>query len=249
MSRQSLDENYRGVWGGRIGFGVAPALLLVDFMKGYVLPNAPLFAPGVVTAVQEAGELLQVTRKLGFPIIHTNIRYDPITHGNGGVWVKKAPVMRAMVEGNPQAEFCEVVSPMPGELVISKQYASAFFGTSLGSTLTSLGIDTAVIVGCSTSGCVRATAVDAMQHGFRTIVVRECVGDRHPTPHDASLFDIDSKYGDVISKVDAISTLKRLVAEKRSQATSSISDRTTPSQDAPALDQGRATAPDRSRSL
>lgn len=212
MSQQSLDENYRGVWGNRIGFGRSPVLLLVDFMKGYILPDMPLFAPGVVTAVREATELLQVARSLGVPVIHTNIRYDDVTHLDGGVWVKKAPVMRAMVEGNLEAEFCDEVAPLRGELVISKQYASAFFGTSLASTLTALGVDTTVIVGCSTSGCVRATAVDAMQHGYRTIVVRECVGDRHPSPHEANLFDIDSKYGDVVSKAEAIAVLSRLVA-------------------------------------
>jgi maleamate amidohydrolase len=118
--------------------------------------------------------------------------------------------MSAMVEGNLYAEFCNEVAPARGELVISKQYASAFFGTSLASTLTARGVDTVVIVGCSTSGCVRATAVDSMQHGYRTIVVRECVGDRHPSPHEANLFDIDSKYGDVISKAETMAILKRL---------------------------------------
>lgn len=176
MSQQSLDENYRGVWGNRIGFGRSPVLLLVDFMKGYILPDMPLFAPGVVIAVRETTELLQVVRSLDVPVVHTNIRYDAVNHRDGGVWVKKAPVMCAMVEGNLEAEFCDEVAPLAGELVVRKQYASAFFGTSLASTLTALGVDTVVIVGCSTSGCVRATTVDAMQHGYRTIVVRECVG-------------------------------------------------------------------------
>lgn len=210
MSQQSADENYRGVWGSRIGFGTSPALLMVDFMLAYVLPDAPLFAPGVVTAVGEAAQLLNVVRGLGFPVIHTNIRYDSATHRDGGIWVRKAPVMRAMVDGNPQAEFCKEVAPIRGELVITKQYASAFFGTSLSSTLTALGIDTVVIAGCSTSGCVRATAVDAMQHGYRTIVVRECVGDRHPSPHEANLFDIDSKYGDVVSMAETVAVLQRM---------------------------------------
>jgi maleamate amidohydrolase len=117
--------------------------------------------------------------------------------------------MKDMVEGNPLAAFCEPVLPNPDEVVISKQYASSFFGTSLASMLHAQGIDTVVLAGCSTSGCIRATAVDAVQHGFRTIVVRECVGDRHPAPHEANLFDIDSKYGDVVSKQEAMKQFRK----------------------------------------
>ena len=106
--------------------------------------------------------------------------------------------MKAMVAGNPLAEFCDPVAPASNELVITKQYASSFFGTSLASTLVAKRIDTVVLMGCSTSGCIRATAVDGLQHGFRVMVLRDCVGDRHPAPHEANLFDIDSKYGDVI---------------------------------------------------
>ncbi|MNP34028.1 Maleamate amidohydrolase [compost metagenome] len=102
------------------------------------------------------------------------------------------------------------MAPRDGEPVVSKQYASAFFGTSLASLLHAQGIDTLVLAGCSTSGCIRASAVDAVQHGFRTIVVRECVGDRHPAPHEANLFDIDSKYGDVVSRQEAMEQLQRL---------------------------------------
>ena len=103
------------------------------------------------------------------------------------------------MQSNPGTEFCDQVKPLSSELVMAKKYASAFFGTSLATTLTAQGVDSVVIVGCSTSGCVRATAVDAVQHGFRTIVLRDGVGDRHRDPHEANLFDIDSKYGDVIT--------------------------------------------------
>lgn len=119
--------------------------------------------------------------------------------------------MKDMVEGNPLAAFCEAVTPNADEVVISKQYASSFFGTSLASLLHAQGIDTLVLAGCSTSGCIRATAVDAVQHGFRTIVVRECVGDRHSAPHEANLFDIDSKYGDVVSKREAMEQFAKSV--------------------------------------
>ncbi|ATA18397.1 maleamate amidohydrolase [Gibbsiella quercinecans] len=204
------QANYQGVWGNRIGFGLRPALLVIDFMQGYTTPGAPLFAPGVVSAVEHAAVLLAAARSAEIPVIHTNIRYHPPHFADGGRWVQKAPVMKSMVEGNPQAAFCESVTPLPEELVISKQYASAFFGTALASLLHTQGIDTLLLAGCSTSGCIRASAVDAVQHGFRTIVVRECVGDRHPAPHEANLFDIDSKYGDVVSRQEALDYLATL---------------------------------------
>ncbi|MFW0757547.1 N-carbamoylsarcosine amidohydrolase [Pseudomonas sp. H11T01] len=210
MSEQTADDNYQGVWGQRIGFGQKAALLMIDFMRGYTTEDAPLFAPGVVSAVAESVELLESARRQGIPVVHTNIRYHPGHFADGGIWVKKAPVMKDMVEGNPLAAFCEAVLPRADEVVISKQYASAFFGSSLASMLHAQGIDTVVLAGCSTSGCIRATAVDAVQHGFRTIVVRECVGDRHPAPHEANLFDIDSKYGDVVSKQEAIAQFERM---------------------------------------
>jgi maleamate amidohydrolase len=210
MSEQTANDNYQGVWGQRIGFGQKAALLMIDFMRGYTTEGAPLFATGVVSAVAESVELLASARRQGIPVVHTNIRYHPGHFADGGIWVKKAPVMKDMVEGNPLAAFCEEVIPQEDEVVISKQYASAFFGSSLASMLHAQGIDTVVLAGCSTSGCIRATAVDAVQHGFRTIVVRECVGDRHPAPHEANLFDIDSKYGDVVSKQEAIAHFKKM---------------------------------------
>ncbi|CAI1581607.1 N-carbamoylsarcosine amidase [Serratia grimesii] len=209
-ANDSLSDNYSGVWGNRIGFGQRPALLLIDFMQGYTTQGAPLFAPGVVSAVEESIALLATARQTGIPVIHTNIRYHAGHFANGGIWVKKAPVMKDMVDGNPLAAFCPQVAPRTTEVVLTKQYASAFFGTSLASMLVALGVDTLLLVGCSTSGCIRASAVDAVQHGFRTIVVRECVGDRHPGPHEANLFDIDSKYGDVVAKQEAIDYLNRL---------------------------------------
>ncbi|VVA49102.1 Maleamate amidohydrolase [Serratia ficaria] len=206
---ESLADNYSGIWGRRIGFGQRPALLAIDFMQGYTTPGAPLFAPGVVSAVDESVALLACARQAGIPVIHTNIRYHAGHFADGGMWVKKAPVMKDMVEGNPLAAFCPPVAPLADEVVLSKRYASAFFGTALAPLLVAQGIDTLLLIGCSTSGCIRASAVDAVQHGFRTIVVRECVGDRHPGPHEANLFDIDSKYGDVVSKREAIDYLKR----------------------------------------
>lgn len=200
----TAQDNYAGVWGTRVGFGQRPALLMIDFMQGYTTEGAPLFAPGVVSAVAQSVELLAAARAAGIAVIHTNIRYHPGHFADGGMWVKKAPVMKDMVQGNPLAEFCPQVMPLPEEVVLTKQYASSFFGTSLAPMLQALGVDTLIMAGCSTSGCVRATAVDAVQYGFRGIVVRECVGDRHEGPHEANLFDIDSKYGDVVLRAQAL---------------------------------------------
>lgn len=166
--------------------------------------KVPLFADGVVDAVKETPELLDAARAKGVPVIHTNVRYTPPDFAEGGVWISKTPVLKNMVEGNPFAEFDPHVVPREGEVVISKHYASAFFGTALVPTLLGMGVDTLILTGCSTSGCIRATAVDTVQNGFRPIVVRECVGDRHDEPHEANLFDIQAKYGDVLSKADVL---------------------------------------------
>lgn len=206
-SVKSASQNYRGVWGHRVGFGKRPAVLVVDFVKAYTLKDAPLYAEGVAPAVQETRELLDVARRQGVPVIHTVVKYEPASFVDGGVWIQKSPVLKCLAQP-PFNEVCDGVEPQPGELVVVKQYASAFFGTSLASTLTSAGIDTLIVTGCSTSGCIRATVVDGVQHGFRIIVPRECVGDRHPDPHNANLFDIDSKYGDVLDKADVLAHLQ-----------------------------------------
>lgn len=208
---QNKQSNYAGVWHNRIGFGDVPCLIVVDFMKGYTTEGSPLFAPGVVTAVRESVELLGAARAAKVHVFHTIVRYDPVTFADGGMWIRKAPVLKCLVEGNPYAQTCDEVQPTPEETVVTKQYASVFYGTSMAAMLTANRIDTTILIGCSTSGCIRASAVDAIQHGFRPIIVRECVGDRHPDVHEANLFDIDAKYGDVVTKADVIEYLKRWV--------------------------------------
>ena len=206
----SADQNYAGVWDGKLGFGEKSAIIVIDLLKGYTTEGSALYAPGVVECVKHVPELLDLGRKKGVPIIHTQVRYTPPHFMDGGVWIKKAPVLKDLVEGNKYAEFCDGVKPKPNEMIITKQYASAFFGTSLVATLNGLRVDTLIITGCTTSGCIRATAVDAVQHGFRPICVRECCGDRHEGPHEANLFDINAKYGDVISKAETMAYLKGL---------------------------------------
>jgi maleamate amidohydrolase len=206
MSQESLQDNYSGVFDGRIGYGQKPAIVVVDFINAYTTPGSPLYAPGVVDAVRASIDLLDIARRNGILVVYTRVIYSP--HGmDGGIFVRKVPVLRKMVEGEPLADIVPELPPAPEDVIINKQYASVFFGTSLAATLTSQGVDTVIVTGCSTSGCVRATAVDGMQYGFRVIVPRECVGDRHPEPHEANLFDIDSKYGDVVSKGEVLEYL------------------------------------------
>lgn len=207
----SAEENYRGVWGQRIGFGKHPVLLVIDFVQAYTEKQSPLYASGVPSAVAETIGLLVLAREHGIPVVHTTIVHSTPSFVDGGLWLKKSPVVTTMRDKN-YSEVCPGVEPLQTELVIRKQYASAFFGTTLASTLTAAGADTIVMAGCTTSGCVRASAVDGVQHGFRVIVPRECVGDRHPDPHNANLFDIDSKYGDVVEKADVMAYFETLSA-------------------------------------
>jgi maleamate amidohydrolase len=194
-----LQQNYAGVFDGRLGFGHKPALLVVDFIRAYTTPRSPLYAEPVVEAVAQTVELLPLARRKAVPVIYTKVLYNK--NGlDGGIFVQKVPALRQLTDGEPLAEIVPQLSPTDNDVVVTKQYASAFFGTSLAAMLTSMGVDTLILTGCSTSGCIRATAVDGMQYGFRVIVPRECVGDRHQGPHEANLFDIDSKYGDVLDK-------------------------------------------------
>ena len=188
-----------GSFGQHLDPGHRPALLVIDFVRAYMVPGSPLYA-GVDAARDSCAKLLSTARKARVPVIHTNVVYQPGGQ-DGGVFFRKLPALSCFERGlHPEfAAFAEGLEPIDGETVISKQYASAFFGTSLASTLTALGIDTLLIAGVSTSGCVRASAVDACQHGFIPLVVRDAVGDRHPAPHDASLFDLQAKYAEVVS--------------------------------------------------
>lgn len=203
----SHPDNYQGVFDGRIGFGQRPAILVVDFIKAYTTPGAALYAPAVVEAVRETAEVLALARAKGMPVFYTRVIYSR-TGLDGGIFVRKVPLLRALVEGEPLAEIVDELPPAADDVVIVKQYASAFFGTALAPALTSLGVDTVILTGCSTSGCIRASAVDGMQYGFRVVVPRECVADRHPGPHEANLFDINAKYGDVVSKAEVLAYLQ-----------------------------------------
>jgi maleamate amidohydrolase len=205
------EQNYAGVFDGKVGFGTRPAVVVIDFTRAYTTPGSPFFAEGVVRAVAATVPLLEAARAAQVPVIHTKVIYHP-SGADGGWFVRKVPSLRRMVAGEPLAEIDPAVAPLPEEVVIAKQYPSPFFGTPLAPMLAALGVDTLILAGCSTSGCVRAGALDGLQHGYRVIVPRECVGDRHDGPHEANLFDINAKYGDVVGREEAIGYLAALGA-------------------------------------
>jgi len=182
--------------------------LVVDFINAYTTEGSPLFAPDVVTAVVETVSLLELARLKKIPVLYTKVLYNK-NFLDGGIFIQKVPVLKTMLEGEPLAEIVPELPPAELDTIIVKQYASAFFGTPLAATLTSIGVDTLILTGCSTSGCIRASAVDGMQYGFRVIVPRECVADRHAGPHEANLFDINSKYGDVMGKSEVMEYLNK----------------------------------------
>jgi maleamate amidohydrolase len=211
MADETLQANYaRGGFGKTLTPGQRPALLVIDFVRAYLVPESPLYA-AVEQARADCEILLRAARLAGIPVVHTNVVYQPGGR-DGGVFFRKVPALRCFEAGaHPQlAAFAEGLEPEAGETVISKQYASAFFGTSLASTLTALRVDTVLIAGLSTSGCVRASAVDCCQHGFIPVVVREAVGDRAAGPHEANLFDLQAKYAEVASLAEVLDYLSKL---------------------------------------
>lgn len=206
-----LVENYKRAYGNRIGFGRKPALIFIDFVEGYFNESCELYAD-VDDALASALRIREVARQKGVPVIYTNVVYQA-GGKDGGRFFQKALPLRNFIQGNPMGDWPKGLEVGEGELVISKQYPSAFFGTSLASTLASWGVDTLIHTGVTTSGCVRATCIDSCSHGFIPIIPREAVGDRHEAPHEANLFDMDAKYGDVVSESDVIDYLNTLEQE------------------------------------
>jgi len=186
-------------FGGSLTPGSNPALLIVDFVKAYLLHKSPLYA-NAESARVACTRLLVSARAAKLLIVHTNVHYERGGR-DGGIFFRKVPALRCFEEGSDPtlAEFASELEPKADEIVLTKQYASAFFSTPLASMLTAARIDTVLIAGVSTSGCIRATAVDACQHGFIPVVVRDAVADRAAGPHEANLFDLQAKYAEVLS--------------------------------------------------
>ena len=206
-SAASVDYERKG-FSARSGYGTRPALLVVDFINGFTNPGTGLGGDyGAELAV--TAKLLEEFRARALPVYFTTVAYEPHLR-DGGQFVAKVPALSILVKGSKWVKVDDRIRPQPPEPVVLKKYASAFFDTRLEMELQGLGVDTVVIVGCTTSGCIRASAIDSMQNGFRTLVVRDAVGDRAPTPHEVNLFDIDAKYGDVVSSGEVLDYLRGL---------------------------------------
>jgi maleamate amidohydrolase len=190
-------------FGGRQGAGKRPCLLVVDLNYAFTDPASQLHCD-TEEAVASVAELLTAARAAGAPVVFTTIEYDEAAARVAAAFVAKAPALLNMTPGSRWAAIDERIAPEPGEPVLIKLFASAFFGTSLASLLTAEGCDTVIVTGASTSGCVRASVVDALQYGYRVIVPREAVADRAAGPHDAALLDIDAKYGDVLGVSEVV---------------------------------------------
>jgi nicotinamidase-related amidase len=191
---------------GELRPGRRPAVVSVDLMRAYFDDESRLCLPSR-DCLDSAARVLAAARGARVPVIHSRVEFAR-DGSDGGVFVRKVDALSDLFGGGPLSELMPEVQPVAGELVITKQYASAFFGTSLASTLVALGVDTVVIVGVSTSGCVRATGVDAVQHGFIPLVVRDAVGDRSRAAHDANLFDLQAKYAEVVDEKTAVAYLE-----------------------------------------
>lgn len=196
---------------GKAGFGARPALVVIDVNVGFTDPESPLVCDleDVVDAIRE---LLEASRAAAIPIVYTTVEYSEGDQVAAKAFIDKIPVLTTLAAGSRWVEIDPRIAPGPGEPVLKKLFASSFFGTPLQALLTAHDVDTLIVTGASTSGCVRATAVDAIQHAFRPVVPREAVGDRNPDAHEANLYDIDAKYGDVVSLAETLEYL-RVIAE------------------------------------
>ena len=205
------DATYaRAGFGDAVSRGSRPAIVVVDLTNGF---TDPALATGtdLSAVVAATSVLIDSGRRAGVPVVFTTLAYTAAeAEGDAVAWLAKAPGMRALREGCAAVALDARLPVAPGDHVVSKKGASAFFGTALAALLTGLHVDTLLVCGATTSGCVRATAVDAVQSGFPVLVPRQCVGDRADGPHEANLFDIQAKYGDVVDLDDALAYLRSL---------------------------------------
>jgi maleamate amidohydrolase len=191
---------------GRAGFGRRPALIVVDMSVGFTDPASPLHCD-LEPVVEAIERLLTVMRAGRLPVVYTTVAYDDAGKEKARVFIDKVPALLTLEAGSRWTEIDPRLAPQAGEAVVTKLFASAFHGTTLASLLMAQQCDGVIVTGASTSGCVRATAVDALQHGYRVVVPREAVGDRNPSAHDANLYDIDAKYGDVLALDEVLAFL------------------------------------------
>ena len=205
------DEQAREVYakarlGESVTLGSRPAVLVVDFSCGFTDPSCALGSE-LTAEVESTKRLLDVARAKGLPVIFTSIGFEPSLK-DGGLWLQKVPALGDLQLGGRWVEIDPRLEPREDETIVLKKGASAFFGTNLASILVSQQVDSVILCGATTSGCIRATAIDLLQYGCPTLVPRECVGDRAQAPHEANLFDIQAKYADVVPLEDALAYLE-----------------------------------------
>jgi maleamate amidohydrolase len=207
MTDEAAREIYaRARLGEPVTMGSRPAVLVVDFSCGFTDPACGL-GSDLSAEVEATKELLDVARDRGLLVVFTTIGYEPGLK-DGALWLQKVPALGELQVGGRWVEIDPRLEPRDYEPVVLKKGASAFFGTNLAAILVSQGIDSVVLCGATTSGCIRATAIDLLQWGWPTLVPRECVGDRAQAPHESNLFDIQAKYADVVSAAEALDYLR-----------------------------------------
>jgi maleamate amidohydrolase len=220
MSDETTREIYeRARLGQSITLGTRPAVLVVDFSRGFTDPECTL-GSDLTREVEATSRLLAVAREREIPVIFTTIGFEPNLK-DASLWLEKLPALEDLIVGSKWVEIDPRLERREDETVILKKGPSAFFGTNLPSVLISQGVDTVVLCGATTSGCVRASAIDLLQYGYPTLVPRECVGDRAQEPHEANLVDIQAKYADVVSVEEALSYLEGITQEVGASARSS----------------------------
>ena len=193
-------------YAGSLGFGKNPALIVVDMIRAYTLPDSPLYTPAYQPLAGIIAKLVVAARASGLLVIYTTLAYDR-QYLTGGHFLRKIPALKLIYDKPEYAKFVEGIQPLAGEPVLTKQYASPFHGTSLLALLNYQRVDSLLITSVSTSGCIRATATDAIQYGLIPMVVRDAVGDRTPQIQEANLFDIQAKYADLYAVDEVIRQL------------------------------------------
>ncbi|MEA2768519.1 MAG: maleamate amidohydrolase [Acetobacteraceae bacterium] len=192
-----LDIYRQQGFANRMGLGQAPAVLIIDFVVGFTDP-AHFGGGNIGAAITGTRQLLTLARVRGWPVAHTRVVYAD-DGSDVSAFTMKVPALLKLTETSPLSQFVPELTPAPGEAVFRKKHASAFFGTDLVAWLAFRRIDTLLVAGCTTSGCVRASVIDASAHNVRPIVITDCVGDRAVGPHEANLFDMGQKYADLLS--------------------------------------------------
>ena len=194
-------------FGKRQGAGTRPALLVIDMSLGFTSPDSPLVCD-LDEVVEAIRRLLEAARPKGLPIVFTTVSYGEGEKVVAKAFIEKVPILLTLAEGSGFTEIDPRIAPRPEEPVLNKLFASAFFGTPLQSLLAAHGCDSVIVTGASTSGCIRATAVDVLQNGYRLMVPREAVGDRNAAAHEQALYDVDAKYGNVVSLDEALAVIE-----------------------------------------